>query len=482
MDHAMQLKRVAEMVDDNCSDEEDSEQRSKPKPGAITPLGVRVDRGQGPLSINGASATIAEMDAAINSIRAWQQRRERDMAEMMRRNETAMEQAAAMQPDSISRDIDSALEGIPCSSGALSEDQSSEGDPVDSMEQSETYCVLPLSGGSPLSSNQTRRRPATASAQSTASDGPRSLGHSASQPESRHAPGNLQPKVHAPTGAGGCLWQRSLGQREMDLLKQSMDLRFAELPGDMPRTSVSASGRLRPASAGPRLLQDTNLMASRGAPAVGSPSRAGLLPPLPSGSSQPSQGAAGGTSSRLRDARIGVVVEEPPWHRRSLSRASSSKSGGSGAGAHAGSLPTCSDDLPDALPMAVTTARFSEQALSCHNGSGRATHSSASSLPVGVSATVLSTFPKTVGPSCQVGFSNLSSSSLRGQQLLDELEAELRALDEDALGTQVSGWYLDYQGVLAKMDRLQSGYQAEAGDQGSDTLESGTKTEWKNKH
>lgn len=48
-----------------------------------------------------------------------------------------------------------------------------------------------------------------------------------------------------------------------------------------------------------------------------------------------------------------------------------------------------------------------------------------------------------------------------GQQLLDELERELQAIEEDAVGNEVSGWFADFESVLAKMDRLQSGYQVQ---------------------
>lgn len=90
------LKRVAQILEDTFSDDDsEAAQRTKPKPGAITPLGVRVDRGQGLLSVSGASATLAEMDAAISSIKAWQQRHEHDVADMMRRHEAVFSAAMA---------------------------------------------------------------------------------------------------------------------------------------------------------------------------------------------------------------------------------------------------------------------------------------------------------------------------------------------------------------------------------------------------
>ena len=66
-----------------------------------------------------------------------------------------------------------------------------------------------------------------------------------------------------------------------------------------------------------------------------------------------------------------------------------------------------------------------------------------------------------VNPS-QAGGARAPPGPLQGQQLLDELEEELRALDEEAEGGGgIGGWVSEYEGVLAKMDRLQSGYQVE---------------------
>lgn len=41
------------------------------RPGAITPLGVRVDRGQGLLSSASANATLTEMDSTLSSLKQW---------------------------------------------------------------------------------------------------------------------------------------------------------------------------------------------------------------------------------------------------------------------------------------------------------------------------------------------------------------------------------------------------------------------------
>ena len=57
---------------------------------------------------------------------------------------------------------------------------------------------------------------------------------------------------------------------------------------------------------------------------------------------------------------------------------------------------------------------------------------------------------------------SLSGPFLRGQQLLEDLEAELRDLDDcEASGVagQMSDWCSEFESVLAKMDRLATGYQ-----------------------
>ena len=41
------------------------------RPGSITPLGVRVDKGQGLLSTSSAAETLADMDQTISSLRTW---------------------------------------------------------------------------------------------------------------------------------------------------------------------------------------------------------------------------------------------------------------------------------------------------------------------------------------------------------------------------------------------------------------------------
>lgn len=50
-----------------------------PRPGAITPLGVRVDRGSGLLGSSGTQSTLGEMDCVLSGIRAWKQKHEREM-------------------------------------------------------------------------------------------------------------------------------------------------------------------------------------------------------------------------------------------------------------------------------------------------------------------------------------------------------------------------------------------------------------------
>lgn len=53
-----------------------------------------------------------------------------------------------------------------------------------------------------------------------------------------------------------------------------------------------------------------------------------------------------------------------------------------------------------------------------------------------------------------------SSAQQRGQQLLDELAAELAALEEEIEAPEgMTKWYTEVEGVLAKMDSLQTGYQ-----------------------
>ncbi len=49
------------------------------RPGAITPLGVRVDRGSGLLGASGTQSTLGEMDGVLSGIRAWKQKHEREM-------------------------------------------------------------------------------------------------------------------------------------------------------------------------------------------------------------------------------------------------------------------------------------------------------------------------------------------------------------------------------------------------------------------
>lgn len=50
----------------------------------------------------------------------------------------------------------------------------------------------------------------------------------------------------------------------------------------------------------------------------------------------------------------------------------------------------------------------------------------------------------------------------RGQQLLDELEAELKALDEGNDVEAAASWYQEVDTLLMRMDALQTGYQAAA--------------------
>ncbi|GLI65015.1 hypothetical protein VaNZ11_008442 [Volvox africanus] len=64
------------------------------RPGSITPLGVRVDRGAGLLGFNSATSTIGEMDSVLTNIRAWKQKHEREMLELRQRNEHALSQVA----------------------------------------------------------------------------------------------------------------------------------------------------------------------------------------------------------------------------------------------------------------------------------------------------------------------------------------------------------------------------------------------------
>ncbi|PNW70074.1 hypothetical protein CHLRE_17g704650v5 [Chlamydomonas reinhardtii] len=89
-------KFLAEEGDGDSGDEGSSAEAVtlRPKPGAITPLGVRVDRGAGFLGANGATATIGEMDSTLANIRAWKQKHEREMLEMRQRNEQRNEALA----------------------------------------------------------------------------------------------------------------------------------------------------------------------------------------------------------------------------------------------------------------------------------------------------------------------------------------------------------------------------------------------------
>eukprot|EP00798_Chlamydomonas_sp_ICE-L_P019377 gene19377-26026_t len=57
-------------ADDSEHEDGSSKQRAK-RPGAITPLGVRVDKGPGLLGENTAASTLSEMDSAISGIRQW---------------------------------------------------------------------------------------------------------------------------------------------------------------------------------------------------------------------------------------------------------------------------------------------------------------------------------------------------------------------------------------------------------------------------
>ena len=91
--------------------------------------GVRVDRGQGLLSITGASATLAEMDAAISSIRGWQQRREREMADLMKRNAAALESATSGPAGHQEEIAGGQVEGEPVTAAADS-DEGEEGSVV----------------------------------------------------------------------------------------------------------------------------------------------------------------------------------------------------------------------------------------------------------------------------------------------------------------------------------------------------------------
>ncbi|KAG1670812.1 hypothetical protein FOA52_003403 [Chlamydomonas sp. UWO 241] len=66
-----QRQQVAALVnDDGDSDGEGALPRQKP--GHITPLGVRMDKGSGLLSREATESTLAEMDATIAGVRAWQ--------------------------------------------------------------------------------------------------------------------------------------------------------------------------------------------------------------------------------------------------------------------------------------------------------------------------------------------------------------------------------------------------------------------------
>ncbi|KAL6759103.1 hypothetical protein V8C86DRAFT_1376207 [Haematococcus lacustris] len=68
------------LVLDDAEIEAEPDAKAQPKPGAITPLGVRVDKGGGMLSTMGASNTLAEMDGVLSGLRHWNARRERELA------------------------------------------------------------------------------------------------------------------------------------------------------------------------------------------------------------------------------------------------------------------------------------------------------------------------------------------------------------------------------------------------------------------
>jgi len=69
------------------------------------------------------------------------------------------------------------------------------------------------------------------------------------------------------------------------------------------------------------------------------------------------------------------------------------------------------------------------------------------------------TAPSQPDPSTRRGDYSATPST-RGDELLAELEAELAELDEQLEGSEVVAWESDLQDVLAKMDALQTGYQA----------------------
>lgn len=149
------------------------------------------------------------------------------------------------------------------------------------------------------------------------------------------------------------------------------------------------------------------------------------------------------------------MQETQPWQRRSLSRASSNNSAAAAA--------TASLCQADVLNLAPRTSRGS---------SGTATpidpdpETEGLCLQVRTTATAMaarSSPAHSNKASQQQGHSSTTQSGVAplGQQLLDELERELQAIDENAVGNEVSGWFADFESVLAKMDRLQSGYQVQ---------------------
>ncbi|GFR48583.1 hypothetical protein Agub_g10486, partial [Astrephomene gubernaculifera] len=78
---------------DSGDEDVDVAPAARARPGSITPMGVRVDRGSGLLGAHGTTATLGEMDAVLSNIRAWKQKHEREMLEMRQRSEQALAEA-----------------------------------------------------------------------------------------------------------------------------------------------------------------------------------------------------------------------------------------------------------------------------------------------------------------------------------------------------------------------------------------------------
>ncbi|GAX79458.1 hypothetical protein CEUSTIGMA_g6899.t1 [Chlamydomonas eustigma] len=414
-----QLQRVSAIVmdDEDSGDEDNNRPKHGHKPGSITRLGVRIDKGHGLLSTEAATKTLEEMDSAIASLRQWQRHHEREMADLMQKHAAVIEETCSRKPEA-----ELEQEFILKTPADLSQ-----------VEQQEAVSISPLQTDA-------------------------------------ESPPDASSKLHT-------LRQSLITDNMLALVKESVGMNFGRIAlrsaegwndaasSTRPQTAqpFRSPSRSRPSSS-PTLCTSLSFQSSRdwirasGSPLETSsssesqnlmrwpPASQAKLPPLSTSEggllTLPSSLANGRSLSRLssNSAREGSqdVPAAPPWEQKNVLSSSASRPNS-----------VNSKDLQSrcsAVPMGVPLREIRSQ-------------DTRGKLSVRESTSMTAVGPHPSGAAVETH--GVAERQMRGQQLLDELEAELRLLDEAEGCSDLKSWCADYEIVLAKMDRLQTGYQVQ---------------------